>query len=153
MLDHPRSTGTAMRLTTAVADQLGLPAADLTCLNLLLSAGSAAPSWLAERLGMTTSAMTKMLDRLERAGYVSRSDDPTDRRRIIVRPNPESLPDASAYFEPMWARMTEVLARYTDEQLEFVLEFSRVTQDITEEHINRVRAQGRAHGTRTPHHQ
>jgi DNA-binding MarR family transcriptional regulator len=153
MLDHPRSTGTAMRLTTAVADQLGMPATDLTCLNLLLSAGSAAPSWLAERLGMTTSAMTKMLDRLERAGHVTRSDDPTDRRRIIVRPNPDALPDASEYFEPMWERMNEVLARYTDEQLAFVLEFSRVTQDVTEEHINRVRARGRAHGTRTPRRQ
>ena len=153
MLDHPRSTGTAMRLTTAVADQLGMPATDLTCLNLLLSAGTAAPSWLAERLGMTTSAMTKMLDRLARAGYVTRSDDPADRRRIIVRPNPDGMPDASEYFEPMWERMNEVLARYTDEQLEFVLEFSRVTQEITEEHINRVRAKGRAHGIRTPHRQ
>lgn len=152
-MDHPRSTGTAMRLTTAVADQLGMPATDLTCLNLLLSAGSAAPSWLAERLGMTSSAATKMLDRLERAGYLSRSDDPTDRRKIIVRPNVDRALAAGEYFEPMWQRMNEALARYTDEQLEFVLEFSRVTQEVTEEHINRVRAHGRAHGTRAPNRQ
>jgi DNA-binding MarR family transcriptional regulator len=149
MLDHPRSTGTAMRLTAAVADQLGMPAVDLQCLNLLVSAGTAAPSWLAERLGMTTSAATKMLDRLERGGYLSRSDDPDDRRRIIAVPDLDRISMLSRYFDAMWTRMNEVLARYTDEQLEFVLEFNRVTREVTEEHIDRVRAQGRPHPTRS----
>ena len=153
MVDHPRTTGTAMRLTAAVADQLGMPANDLQCLNLLASAGTATPSWLAERLGMTTSAATKMLDRLERAGYLARSDDPDDRRRIIVRPDIPRIAALSSYFEPMWDRMNEVLARYTDEQLEFVIEFNRVTADVTEEHIDRVRAQGHSHPIRAPHAQ
>jgi DNA-binding MarR family transcriptional regulator len=142
-----------MRLTAAIADQLGMPANDLQCLNLLASAGSATPSWLAERLGMTTSAATKMLDRLERSGYLARSNDPDDRRRVIVRPDFERIAALSVYFEPMWARMNEVLARYTDEQLEFVIELNRVTAEITEEHIDRVRAEGNAHPTRTPHAQ
>lgn len=150
MLEHPRSTGTAMRLATAVADQVGMPPTDLICLNLLASAGTAAPSWLAERLGMTTSAVTKMLDRLERTGYLSRTDDPTDRRKIIVRPDIDRIMALSSYFEPMWERMNEVIARYTDEQLEFVLEFNRVTQRATEEYIGWIRANGRPHPTRTP---
>lgn len=153
MSDHPRTTGTAMRLTAAIADQLGMPANDLQCLNLLASAGSATPGWLAERLGMTTSAATKMLDRLARSGYLTRSDDPDDRRRIIVRPDLDRIAALSVYFEPMWARMNEVLARYTDEQLEFVIEFNRVAAEITEEHIDRIRAEGNAHPTRTPHPQ
>jgi DNA-binding MarR family transcriptional regulator len=153
MLDYPRNTGSAMRLTGAIADQLGMPANDLQCLNLLVSAGTATPSWLAERLGMTTSAATKMLDRLERAGYLARSDDPDDRRRIIVRPDVQRIAALSGYFEPMWDRMNEVLARYTDEQLEFVVEFNRVTTEITEEHIDRIRAQGHAHPIRAPHAQ
>jgi DNA-binding MarR family transcriptional regulator len=149
MLEHPRSTGTAMRLATAVADQIGVPPTDLICLNLLASAGTAAPSWLAERLGMTTSAVTKMLDRLERAGYLSRTDDPTDRRKIIVRPDIDRIAALSSYFEPMWERMNEVIARYTDEQLAFVLEFNRVTQQATEDYIGWIRANGRAHSTRS----
>ena len=149
MAQHPRSTGTAMRLATAVADQIGIPPTDLICLNLLASAGTAAPSWLAERLGMTTSAATKMLDRLERAGYVSRSDDPTDRRKIIVHPNMARVTALSGYFAPMWERMNEVLGQFTDEQLELVLEFNRITMDATEEYITWVRANGRAHPTRS----
>lgn len=148
MLDHPRGTGTAMRLAAAVADQLGMPATDLQCLNLLAGAGTAAPSWLAERLGMTTSAATKMLDRLERTGYLTRTDDPIDRRRIIVRPELARIMALSSYFQPMWVDMAEALADYTEEQLAFVLEFSRVSQRVTEEHIRRVRANGRPHGTR-----
>jgi DNA-binding MarR family transcriptional regulator len=150
MTDHPRATATAMRLTAAIADQLGMPANDLHCLNLLVSAGTATPSWLAERLGMTTSAATKMLDRLERAGYLTRSNDPDDRRKIIIQPDIQRIAALGSYFEPMWDRMNEVLARYTDEQLEFVIEFNRLTTEITEEHINRVRAEGHAHPTRTP---
>jgi DNA-binding MarR family transcriptional regulator len=148
MLDHPKTTGTAMRLTAAVADQFGMPATDLQCLNLLAAAGTAAPSWLAERLGMTTSAATKMLDRLERSGYLTRSDDPTDRRRIIVRPDLARITALSSYFQPMWVDMAEALAGYTDEQLAFLLEFNKVSQQVTEDHIKRVRANGRPHGTR-----
>ena len=150
MSDHPRNTGTAMRLATAIADQIGMPPTDLLCLNLLGSAGTAAPSWLAERLGMTTSAVTKMLDRLERNGYLRRSGDPTDRRKVVVHPDLDRIMALSSYFEPMWERMNEVLARYTDEQLELVLDFNRVTQRATEDYIGWIRANGRAHPTRTP---
>ena len=149
MTDHPRGTGTAMRLATAVADQIGMPPTDLNCLNLLASAGTASPSWLAERLGMTTSAVTKMLDRLERTGYLTRADDPSDRRKIIVRPDIDRIMALSSYFEPMWARMNEVYAQFTDEQLEFVLTFNRVTQEAAEDYITWIRANGRAHPTRS----
>lgn len=147
-MDHPRSTGTAMRLATAVADQIGMPPTDLVCLNLLGSARTASPSWLAERLGMTTSAVTKMLDRLERGGYLSRADDPSDRRKIVVRPDLDRIMALSSYFEPMWERMNEVYAQFSDEQLEFVLTFSRITQEATEDYITWIRANGRAHPTR-----
>lgn len=149
MMEHPRDTGTSMRLATAVADQIGMPPTDLICLNLLASVGTAAPSWLAERLGMTTSAATKMLDRLERTDYLSRSDDPTDRRKVIVHPNLDRIVALSSYFAPMWERMNEMTARYTDEQLEFVLEFNRLTQQVTEEYIGWIRANGRPHPTRS----
>jgi len=50
-----------------------------------------APGQLAEQLGLTTGAVTKLLDRLQQAGYVTRSADPADRRRIIVAADPQRL--------------------------------------------------------------
>ena len=149
MAQHPRTTAAATRLATAVADQIGMPPTDLICLNRLGSAGTATPSWLAERLGMTTSAATKMLDRLERGGYLRRADDPTDRRKIAVVPDIERIAALSSYFEPMWEQMDEVLARFTDEQLAIVLEYNRVTAQATEEYITQLRSTGRAHPTRS----
>jgi hypothetical protein len=69
------------------SDALSLAPTDLVCMCLLQLNGPATPGWLAEKTGLTTGAVTGMIDRLERAGYVRRQPDPTDRRRVIVQPD------------------------------------------------------------------
>ena len=69
------------------SDALALAPTDLVCMCLLQLNGEATPGWLAEMTGLTTGAVTGMVDRLERAGYVIRVPDPQDRRRVIVRPD------------------------------------------------------------------
>src|SRR5438874_8563851 len=69
------------------SDALSLAPTDLVCMCLLQLNGEATPGWLAEMTGLTTGAVTGMVDRLERAGYVTRVPDPQDRRRVIVRPD------------------------------------------------------------------
>jgi hypothetical protein len=69
------------------SDALSLAPTDLVCMCLLQLNGSATPGWLAEMTGLTTGAVTGMIDRLERAGYVRREPDPEDRRRVIVQPD------------------------------------------------------------------
>jgi DNA-binding MarR family transcriptional regulator len=69
------------------SEALSLAPTDLVCMCLLELNGPATPGWLAEMTGLTTGAVTGMVDRLERAGYVSREPDPKDRRRVIVRPD------------------------------------------------------------------
>src|SRR5664279_2154720 len=73
-------------LDEAVAGNLGINRTDLRCLDELMRAEQAGPAWLADRLGLTSGSMTTLLDRLERAGYVTRSPDPGDRRKVVVRP-------------------------------------------------------------------
>ena len=69
------------------SEALSLAPTDLVCMCLLQLNGPATPGWLAEMTGLTTCAVTGMVDRLERAGYVRREPDPKDRRRVIVRPD------------------------------------------------------------------
>ena len=73
----------------AVADRLGMNPADLQCLNILSETGPVAAGRLAEETGLTTGAVTGVIDRLERAGYAWRERDPKDKRRVIVHPLPE----------------------------------------------------------------
>src|SRR5215475_15995773 len=75
------------RLDQAAADRFGLNRTDMRALDILGN-GPLAPSALAQRLGITTGGLTSVLDRLERAGYVRRRNDPHDRRRQIVETTP-----------------------------------------------------------------
>ncbi len=69
------------------SEALSLAPTDLVCMCLLQLNGPATPGWLAEMTGLTTGAVTGVVDRLERAGYVRREPDPQDRRRVIVTPD------------------------------------------------------------------
>ncbi|MFE7746361.1 MarR family transcriptional regulator [Nocardia sp. NPDC057455] len=70
---------------SAVAARLGITVTDLSALNLLSMLGPLTPGQLADRLGVTRGgAITTVVDRLERAGYVRRSRDSEDRRRVRV---------------------------------------------------------------------
>ena len=69
------------------SEALSLAPTDLVCMCLLQLNGPATPGWLAEMTGLTTGAVTGMIDRLERAGYVRREPDALDRRRVIVTPD------------------------------------------------------------------
>ena len=69
------------------SEALGLAPADLMSMCLLQLHGPGTPGWIAEMTGLSTGAVTGLVDRLERAGYVTRAHDPHDRRRVIVAPD------------------------------------------------------------------
>jgi DNA-binding MarR family transcriptional regulator len=95
----------AVLFQDAVAKWGGLNGTDLQCASLLMSEGPATPGELAERTGLTVGgAITTAIDRLERAGFVTRDRDPNDRRRVIVTAIPEAI----------FARFGEVYGRVGD---------------------------------------
>ena len=75
----------------AVAERLGLGPADHKCLDLLVERGSMTSSQLAAITGLTTGAITGVVNRLEAAGYVQRQPDPDDRRKQVLTPVPEGI--------------------------------------------------------------
>jgi DNA-binding MarR family transcriptional regulator len=86
------ATSSCLPVDRAVADRVGLHVTDLRCLNLLANAGPLTAGELGQQLGLgTTGAVTPMVDRLERAGYLRRQPDPRDCRRVIIQPVPEQL--------------------------------------------------------------
>ena len=70
----------------AVAECVGLNVTDHKCLDVLVRSGPMTAGQLAQLTGLTTGAVTGVLDRLERAGFVRRQSDPSDRRRVIAQP-------------------------------------------------------------------
>lgn len=85
----------------AAAVRLGINATDLKCLELAAGEESVTPTRLADLAGLTSGAITGVLDRLERAGIVRREADPADRRRVVIRVVDERLRDIDDLYAPI----------------------------------------------------
>jgi DNA-binding MarR family transcriptional regulator len=116
------STATIM-FHQAVADCLGLNVTDHKCIDLLLLNGPLTAGELAAMTGLTTGAITAVIDRLERAGFARRQDDPDDRRRVIVSVVVQRCRDIERLFQPFAASFGELTDRYSDKELAVILDF------------------------------
>ena len=101
----------------ALATRLGITVTDMECLDFLTDTGSATAGQLAEQTNLTTGAITSMIRRLERAGYVTAERDPADRRRVIVTLVPKRLEDGARLYASFGAATTEVVSRYDTDEL------------------------------------
>jgi DNA-binding MarR family transcriptional regulator len=113
-------------LSHAVAEQLGMNQTDLETLDLLTLDGPMPAGRLAELTGLTTGAITGVVDRLEKLGLAGREPDPADRRRVIVRALPPPEPFrrcAEALYAPLAAAMEQLAARYDDAELAAIVDF------------------------------
>jgi DNA-binding MarR family transcriptional regulator len=107
----------------ATAAAIGLNATDFFCLNLLSLAGALTAGQLAQRTGLTTGAATRMIDRLESAGFVRRDRDPTDRRQVVVQVTGGREKELDAVLEPVRRRMYAVFRRYDSEQVGVLFDY------------------------------
>jgi DNA-binding MarR family transcriptional regulator len=101
----------------SVADQLGLGMTDLKCLDAARNIPHLTASRLAEIAGLSTSATTAALDRLERREFVRRVRDGHDRRRVFVVSTGRHEAETARLFSPLTVATTAILQGYTDEQL------------------------------------
>ena len=123
----------------AVAGRLGLNPTDLKCLDLMAGDKSVSPGRLAELSGLTTGAITGVLDRLEAAGMVRRELDPVDRRRFTVRLLPDRLAELDAMYRPFQAAMADAMAAYGPLERLAIVEFLGRRRDLLERETDRLR--------------
>lgn len=122
-----RNATDAVMMHQAVADRLGMHVSDLRCLNLLRLGGPATAGELAQRTGLTTGAITRMIDRLLKAGYVRREHDEQDRRRVIITAVDERIAEIAPHYDVLAREFGKVLGDYTPEQMELLLDvFNRL---------------------------
>ena len=107
----------------AAADALGLNPTEWHTLSALGLAGHLTAGEIAQVSGLTSGAATRLIDRLERAGFVRRVADPTDRRRSRVEPVPTAARRLGPILEPSRRLVGEVLDRYSPEQRAVLFDF------------------------------
>src|SRR4051812_24046909 len=83
-----------------VAQRLGPAPADVDVLRRLAVEGPMTVGRIGEVTGLTTGATTRLVDRLEQAGFVRRVPDPADRRRVVVEPAGDRAVTVADAFAP-----------------------------------------------------
>jgi DNA-binding MarR family transcriptional regulator len=110
---------------TALAQRLGLSVTDWKCTDLVDRFGPLSAGRLAELTGLTTGAITGVVDRLEQGGFVRREPDPNDRRRVIVRAVHDRRPEVEAVFGPFVRALDDLNAPYSEEELALITDYMR----------------------------
>jgi DNA-binding MarR family transcriptional regulator len=114
---------------------------DMQVIDLLESAGPATAGQLADLTGLTTGAITGMLNRLEEAGLVGRERDPADGRRVIVRlaPGTDARRAVGALLASVGTAWDDLASHYDDEQVAVLLAFLKRGNALSREALARLR--------------
>lgn len=119
-----RSSAQGVLFGQTVANVAGISGSDLECLDFLNLEGRVTAGRLAEVTGLTTGAITGVVDRLEKAGLVRRERDETDRRKVFIVTVPENVASIGRFYVPMQQAMHKVWSRYSEEELRLLLRFA-----------------------------
>ena len=122
--------GAASDFNESVAKTLKLSRTDMRCLDLIGRLGPLTAGRLAEESGLTTGAVTFILDRLEEAGMVRRRRDTEDRRRVWVEIVPEAQERLAGLQQPVAEGMRQVTMHFKPDELAIVLDYIRQAKEV-----------------------
>ena len=109
----------------SIAAKLGINVTDTRCFELMsrYAQGPLTAGDLARHTGLTTGAVTGILDRLEKAGLVERFRDASDRRKVFVRPCLEALQRVGRLYQGLAAASLKLASRYSTKELELINDY------------------------------
>jgi DNA-binding MarR family transcriptional regulator len=124
-LEHAvrKSSAIGVIFGQTVANAVGVSGSDLECLDFLNIEGRVTAGRLAELTGLTTGAITGLVDRMEKAGLVRRERDEEDRRKVYIAIVPEALGKVAQYYAPLQKAVTKNWEGYTDAELKLLVRF------------------------------
>jgi DNA-binding MarR family transcriptional regulator len=124
----------------AIADRLGMNVTDHKCAEILLRNGPITAGELAQHTGLTTGAITGVIDRLEKAGFARRTKDAHDRRRVIIEPILKQIERViGPLFESMAQSAAELCASYSAEELAVIRDFTVRSRQMAIEETRKLR--------------
>lgn len=120
--------------TNAVASKIGLSATEFESMDVISRYQPMSAGKLAHMCGLTTGAITGIVDRLERVGLVKRVRDPMDRRRVFLHPieDPEKSKRIRELYCPMGQAFEQVMQQCTTEQIQFLIDIHKKMNEATE---------------------
>jgi DNA-binding MarR family transcriptional regulator len=133
-------TTSAVLAANSVAQKVGMGMNELKCAEFLVRMGPMSAGKLAELAGLTTGAITGIVDRLEKAGWAKRVADPTDRRRVIVHPGPQDTATVDELYTDYMDSLSALLEDYSDSELVLITGFIDGLIQLNQEQAKRLHA-------------
>jgi len=136
------------------ADRLGLSMTELKCLDAARNIPDLTPGRMARIVGLSSSAATAAIDRLERRRLVQRARDVVDRRRVFVTSTGLHESETAELFAPLASATDDILQNYSDAELTLVNEVLAQISESCERLVAEWTAQpddSRASDTLRPH--
>lgn len=124
----------------AIATRFGLGPTDMKFLDLAGGEANLTAGRLAEITGLSTSAVTTAVDRLEKRGFVERTRDPGDRRKVVIRSTGAHDSEAAEIFSVVAEGFKRVLGNYDDAELELISGFVRRINEESRALVPRISA-------------
>lgn len=127
--------------TNAVAHRVGISATEFEAMDIISRNQPITAGQLAEECGLTTGAVTGILDRLEKGKFVCRRRDPEDRRRVFIVPieNKARSQKVRELYKPMSDCFQLFVDRYSPEQIRFLIDMQNLANGMTEKAIKELR--------------
>ena len=123
----------------AIAQKAGLSGTDHKYLGFLIRNGSMTAGELSKLTGLTTGAITGVIDRLEKKKLVKRTFDKGDRRKIVIVPDTErAMKLLGSSFNELQNKMVNLIAGLKDNEKEIVEKYMLSTIRIMEEVTNKL---------------
>lgn len=123
-----------MRYVAATAKRMGLESSELSALEHLQAAGPMTLGRLGQRLSMSPGAVTALVDRLERRGYVERIPNPKDRRSALVRETEAGLEKSLEHLWPYIEEMRGIEGHFSEGERAVIARFLSATTEATHRH-------------------
>jgi len=120
-----RSSTLTVLHTNAIANKVGLSGTEFEAMDIISRYQPMTAGKLSKYCGLTTGAITGLVDRLSRAGTAKRMRDPEDRRRVFIIPveNEEKNKRVCDLYGPIGKAFEKTMNECSDEQLQFLVEF------------------------------
>jgi DNA-binding MarR family transcriptional regulator len=120
----------------AIARKAGLSGTDHKYLGLIIQNGVVTAGELSKLTGLTTGAVTGVIDRLEKKKLVKRQFDKNDRRKVIIVPNTKmALKTLEPLFIKLQKRTENLLSSFTKKEIQaiqrYFIEASAVLKETT----------------------
>jgi DNA-binding MarR family transcriptional regulator len=121
----------------AIGEIYGLSATERLCLSFLWP-GPQTASAIAKEIRLTPAAVTALVDRLESRGFVRRTPDPNDRRKVLVEQAEAAIKLTNEHYAPLGIEGAKNLAKYTEAELRTVTAVLNDSMALQEEMTQRL---------------